>query len=143
MATIRKRPGPRGATVWQAQIIRLGFKRQYRTFDSKGDAESWARRVEAEMDADLWQDRSEGDRTTVAQALGRYLAEVTPHKAATTAANERTRILRLQKGPLSHVSLSRVTGRDVADFIRARQRDGVKPATIVSELASLSHLYTV
>lgn len=143
MATFRKRPGPKGNIVWQAQIIRLGFKPQYRTFDARGQAEAWARKIETEMDAGAWQDRSEGDRTTVAQALGRYLAEITPGKSSTTVANERARILRLQNYPLGRVSLSRLAGRDVAEFIQARLKDGVQGASVGSELAILSHLYTV
>ena len=43
MATFRKRPGPGGKTAWQAQIIRRGYERQYRTFDTKAEAEAWAR----------------------------------------------------------------------------------------------------
>lgn len=143
MAAFRKRPGPRGNTVWQAQIIRLGFKSQYRTFDTKGEAEMWARRVEAEMDAGAWQDRSEGDRTPLAEALGRYLAEITPGKSETTAKNERARILRLQESQLGRFALSRLTGRDVADFIRLRIDGGVKSSTVASDLAILSHVYTI
>lgn len=143
MATFRRRPGPRGSTVWQAQIIRLGFPRQYRTFNIKGAAEAWARQTETEMDTGAWQDRVEGDRTSVTDALGRYLVEITPGKAPTTAANERTKILRLQKCQLSRFALSRLSGRDVAKFIHARLKEDVKPATVVSELAILSHMYTV
>jgi len=39
MANIRKRPGPCCKTVWQAQIIRVGYPRQYRTFNTKGEAD--------------------------------------------------------------------------------------------------------
>lgn len=143
MATFRKRPGPQGTTVWQAQILRLGFKPQYRTFDAKSQAEAWARKLEAEMDAGAWQDRTEGDRTTLAEALERYLVEITPGKSPTTATNERRRILRLQKCKMSRISLSRLSGRDVAEFIQGRFKDGLRAASVTSELAVLSHLYTV
>ncbi len=143
MASIRKRSGPHARTVWQAQIIRQGFPAQYRTFDTKADAEAWARRVEGEMDTGSWRDRSEGDRTTLAEALQRYGLEITPRKAATTAVRERAKIRRLQAGPLAPFALSRVTGQNVADYIRAREENGSKPATVISELATLSHLYTV
>lgn len=142
MATFRKRPGPRGSTVWQAQIIRQGFKPQFRTCNTKGEAEAWARRVESEMDAGAWLDRSEGDRTTLGDALGRYLVEITPGKASTTKVNERRRILRLQDTALARYALSRLSGRDVADYMRDRLKT-VEPSSVLSELAILSHVYTV
>ena len=143
MASLRKRPGPHGRPVWQARIIRQGFPAQYRTFDARASAEAWARKVEAEMDSGIWRDRSEGDRTMLGKALDRYVREITPRKAATTAAREQAKIRRLQASPLARFALSRLTGQDVADYIRAREKNGSKPATVISELATLSHLYTV
>ena len=143
MAAIRKRTGPRCKPVWQAQIIRLGFKPQYHTFDTKGEAEAWARRAESEMDAGAWQDRSEGDRTALADALERYGLEITPRKAPATAQRERFKIKRMRRCSLAHIALSRLTGRDVADYIREREGQKIKSATVLSELATLSHLYTV
>ncbi len=143
MASIRKRPGPKGKSVWQAQIIRLGYKPQYRTFDTKGEADAWSRRAESEMDAGAWQDRSEGDRTSLAEALVRYSLEITPRKAPATVLRERQKIKRMQHCSLAPIALSRLTGRDVADYIREREGRGIKSATVLGELAMISHLYTV
>lgn len=143
MASIRKRLGPRGTKVWQAQIIRLGFKSQYRTFDTKAEAEAWARRVESEMDTGAWQDRSEGDRTSIRDAFDRYLDEITPGKAPSAQEAERNRIRQLQKSPIGPIALSRLAGKDVADYIRWRRRGSVSPATVHLDLRSISHLYTV
>ncbi|MHB1543730.1 MAG: tyrosine-type recombinase/integrase [Gammaproteobacteria bacterium] len=143
MATLRQRKGPRGQVVWQAQIIRQGFPRQYRTFDTKGQAEAWARRLESEMDAGSFQDRSEGDRTTVAEAFERYLCEITPGKSPGSQQSERSRIRQLQKSPIAAIALSRLTGKDVADYIRWRQGTGVAAATVHHDLRRISHLYTV
>jgi integrase len=127
--------------VWQAQIIHLGFKPQYHTFDTKDEAEAWSRRAESEMDAGAWQDRSEGDRTSLADALRRYGREITPRKAP--AQRERFKIKRMRRCSLAHIALSRLTGRDVADYIREREGQKIKSTTVLSELATLSHLYTV
>ena len=143
MAAIRKRTGPRGKPVWQAQIIRLGFKPQYHTFDTKGEAEAWARRAESEMDAGAWHDRTEGDRTSLADALNRYGLEVTPRKAPATAQREILKIKRMRRCSLAPIALSRLTGKDVAEYIREREGQRVKSATVLSELATISHLYTV
>ena len=143
MAAIRPRKGPNGRQVWQAQIMRLGFKSQYRTFDTKGEAEAWARRVESEMDSGVWQDRSEGDRTTVREGLARYWAEIVPHLAESSRRAVTNRIKQMQQSSLAPVALSRVGGREVADHIRARERSGAAPNTIRLDLATLSHLFTV
>ncbi|EQD51654.1 site-specific recombinase, phage integrase family [mine drainage metagenome] len=128
--------------VWQVRIVRQGYPPQYRTFDTKGQAEVWARRVEGEMDSGSFLDRSEGDRTTVAEALNRYAHEITPRKATATARREGHTCANVQRG-LGRIALSRLTGKDVADYIREREIDGAAPATIVKELNLLSHLYTV
>ncbi len=60
MATFRKRSGPAGRIVWQAQIIRIGERPKYGTFDTKSAAMEWARSVEAVMDRSEWVDRTEG-----------------------------------------------------------------------------------
>ena len=143
MASLRKRLGPHGKPVWQGRIIRQGFKPQYRTFDSKAEAETWARHVEGEMDTGAWQDRSEGDRTTIREAFERYLQEFTPGKAASAQRAERNRIGQLRQSPIASVALSRLTGKDVADYIRWRQRAGAGANTVNLDLRSLSHLYTV
>lgn len=143
MATFRKRKGPNGRPVCQAQIIRQGFPHQFRTFDTCAEARSWARRVESEMDAGSWQDRSEGDRTTIREGLARYLVEIVPHGSPTTLRASQNRVRRLQKSSLAPVSLSRATGKDVANFIRTRERGGAGANTIRLDLAIVSHLYTV
>ncbi len=76
MATIRER----GPYQWQAQILRKGQSPQYKTFNNKADAEKWARQVEAEMDRGIFIPRKEAERTTLSEALDRYLQVVTIHK---------------------------------------------------------------
>ena len=43
MASITKR-----GRYWRAQIVRRGYPPQYRTFDSRSEAEAWARVLESE-----------------------------------------------------------------------------------------------
>src|SRR5579859_705325 len=105
MATVRKREGTRGRSVWQAQVIRHGHRRQYRTFSTRGEAEAWAKKTESEMFTGEWTDRSEGDRLTLRDALDRYLREIVPHKAAETRKREIQRIAYLQASAISPVSL--------------------------------------
>ena len=113
MATLRKCNGPRGRPVWQAQIIRQGFPPQYRMFDTKAEAEAWARRVESEMDSGSWLDRAEEDRTTLSDALDRYAKEISPRKAASTAKWDGHKIDSLKTHQIGKVALSRLTGKEV------------------------------
>ncbi len=141
MAALRKRKGPNGRNAWQVQIVRQGFPAQYRTFNTKEQAESWARITEAAMDEGLWRDRSEGDRTTLREALVRYEREITPGKASQDS--ERSRIRTVSGSFLGDLALSRITGRQVADYIRWRGEGGASANTVRLDLTLLSHLYSV
>lgn len=66
MATIRRR----GDYQWQAQIRRAGFPPQSKTFETRKDAEAWARALEREMDTGEFIPRGEAARTTI-KALAR------------------------------------------------------------------------
>ncbi|WP_236478250.1 hypothetical protein [Pseudomonas sp. PA-6-1D] len=46
MATIRNR----GEYQWEAQIRRKGYPAQRKTFETKADAQAWARMIESEID---------------------------------------------------------------------------------------------
>jgi hypothetical protein len=109
--------------VWQAQIIHLGFKPQYHMFDTKGEAEAWARWTESEMDAGAWQDRSEGDRTSLADALRRYGLEITPRKAPATAQRERFKIKRMRGDALLPISRCRASRAEMWPITYANGKD--------------------
>ena len=65
---------------WKAVIRKAGWPTASKTFRTKRDAEDWARRAEDEMVRGAYIQRAPADRLTVADALKRYLAEVTPTK---------------------------------------------------------------
>jgi len=146
MATITKR----GDYQYQAQIRRKGYPKQTKTFESKRDAEIWVRQIESSMDLGRFVCTKEADCTTLAEALERYLREVSIKKASHKA--ERNRINQWLKHPLALRALSQIRGKDIADFISEREvqmvkRNGktakVSSNTIRLELAVISHLFTV
>lgn len=53
------------------------MERISRTFDTKAEAEAWARAVEGELDRGVFVSRKEAENTTLSEALGRYESEVT------------------------------------------------------------------
>ncbi len=76
MATIRKR----GNYQWEAQIRKRGFPSQTKTFNTKVEAEAWAKMIESEMARGVWLSRSEAESTTLYETLTRYEKEIVPGK---------------------------------------------------------------
>lgn len=74
MATIRKLRGR-----WQAQVRRRGMKPRCKSFDSKQEAERWARDLEAQVDRfGAAPDTKILEGTTLGQLLERYQREICP-----------------------------------------------------------------
>ncbi len=73
MASFRQRGGK-----WQARVLRNGYPDQTKTFETKADAEKWARALESEIDKGQFVNVSEAQRTTLGDVIARYLVEVTP-----------------------------------------------------------------
>jgi hypothetical protein len=61
-----------------------GGKTTSKTFRTKRDADDWARRTEDEMVRGAYVQRASADRMTLADALKRYVAEITPTKRPMT-----------------------------------------------------------
>lgn len=74
MATLVKTP----SGTWKAVSRKVGFPIATKTFRTKRDAEDWSRRTENEMVRGVYIQRAPAERMTVADALKRYLAEVSP-----------------------------------------------------------------
>lgn len=134
MASIRQFPNGR----WQAQVRRRGIRPLAKTFETRQDALRWARHAESEMDRGMFLDRSEAERTTLAEIIERYLAEVTPLKKS--ARSERQRLSHLSR-QLGRFSLARIRSQHLADYRDQRLAKGLAGATVVKELNSLSHVF--
>ena len=136
MATIVKTP----AGTWKAVIRKRGWPTSAKTFRTKRDAHDWSRRIEDEMVRGIHVYRSPSERMSTANALERYLREVTPTKRPSTQVAEikksKTIINRL-----GAYSLAAITPEIVAKYRDDRLSD-VGPNTVRLELALLGHLYT-
>ncbi len=152
MATIVRTP----AKTWKAVVRRKGWPTASKAFRTKGDAEDWARRTEDEMVRGLYIERSPSERMLLAEAMRRYLAEVSPTKKPTTQKAE-ARKAKTLLAFFGKYSLAAIT----PDLV-ARYRDGrlatpvmkhsphsktptrlVSSDTVRLEIALLSHLFTV
>jgi integrase len=141
MASILKRPGPKGRAVWQAQVRKRGYPAQIKTFDRKTDAQKWAKKIEHQMEAGLWKDSKEANQITLAQALERYLGTVTPRKRPKTQASENLSASYLKES-MGRLSLLQVTAEKVAEF-RDKRLSQVSPNSVRIELALLSNLFVI
>lgn len=143
MASFRTRPGPGGRRVWQVRIKKQGYPEMARTFDLKTEAQVWAKQIESEMDRGVFVSRTEAEGTTLAEALDRYLREITPAKKPSTQSRETIRARVIAGASLARRSLASIKGSDIATFIRGRQAEGLGANTIRLDLALLSHVFTV
>lgn len=137
MATIQKR-GPR---QWRVLIRRQGHPVQTRTFDTRVDAETWARSIESEMDRGVFISRKEAETTTLAEALERFIREYTPQLAA--GATDARRAHKLQERKIASQMFAAIRGKDIADFIREREEEGMAANTIRLDLATLSRVFNL
>lgn len=136
MATFRKR-----GRYWQAQIIRKGYPSQYKTFDTKAEAEAWATIIESEMSRGAWVNRAEAEATSLQEALDRYAREITVGKKGSV--RELSRIGIWKKHPLALRSLASLRGVDFAAYRDERLGAGAASNTVRLELAIISHLFTI
>ena len=73
MATLRKRSNGH----WQARV-RKANQSITKTFINKADAERWAKQTEVELDKGSFVNLGLAERTTFAEIIERYIAEVLP-----------------------------------------------------------------
>ena len=76
MAAFRHYANGRWATI----VRRKGSHPQCKVFATHSDAKRWANQIESAIDRGVFVDRTECERTTVADLIDRYLWEVTPKK---------------------------------------------------------------
>ena len=122
---------------WRAEIRR----RFHRTFDTKQQAQKWARRVEGEMDSGSFVDRSAAERTTLTEALKRYRRAIVPEKRRPY--QEECRVDRWLENDLAHRTLANLRGADFAKYRGERRAVGQAENTIRLELQLIRHLFEI
>ncbi len=130
MATFRNRNGK-----WQARIQRQGQVPISKSFNTRQDAERWARQVEAQMDQGKFVSLRLDERTTLGELVTRYMAEVTPLMKSAEA--DLIRLAALKRNPLCKLSLVALTPARVAEF-RDQRLKLVSGGTVIRELAYIS-----
>ena len=134
MAYLRKRSGG-----WAVEIEKKGFARISRTFDTKAEAEAWAKVTESEMVRGVFVSRHEAENTTLSDALDRYLLEVSVHKKS-----HRTEKIYAGtwKKTFGSRSIASISSTDIAKYRDNRLKEASENMVRL-ELALLSHLFTI
>ncbi|MBU2791533.1 tyrosine-type recombinase/integrase [Acidithiobacillus caldus] len=131
---------------WRAQVRRRGYPSLSATFDTKREALQWAAQIEARLETQTpgqVYKKVEARELTLKAALERYKREILPSKAPHTARRERSLIEWWSCSLWQAVPLPNLDGPQVAQAIRAMEKENRSANTIRLMLAILSHLYTI
>ncbi|MCX8016935.1 MAG: tyrosine-type recombinase/integrase [Rhodocyclaceae bacterium] len=125
-------------TGWRAQVARKGVRKS-RVFPTKAAAQAWALEVEAAILAEA---SAPYPNKTLAQALDRYLAEVSVHKRSARAERLRFEALKRDFHELCSKVLHTITPADIAAWRDARRRV-VSDSSVVREGGTLKNLWRI
>jgi len=138
--SIQERTNGDGSTSYRAQIRVRGFPHLSKTFNRKTDAKKWIEETKTAIRGGN-APSSEAQRTTLKEALERYLREVTPKKKG--ARREQDRVGAWIRHSLALRFLSQLRGADFATYRDQRRAEGRAENTIRIELAMISKLYKI
>ena len=136
MATIRKRLNGR----WQVLIRRKGFPKQSKVFRSKADANQWARYVETEFDKGQILNFTNSYRITLRELIDKYQSEIHSYKKSFYRESNRLKIITKHLG---HLFICQLNSIQVSQFRDFRLSMGLKPATVVKDLNTLSKILQI
>jgi len=129
MASFRKRAGR-----WQARVNQTNASPLVKTFDTKSDAQRWARAIQRDVDLGTYLPRNEAESTSLNHLIQRYLLEVVP----TFKGAEREKYtLKNLDTLLGGYRLATLTPLVVAAY-RDKRLEAVCGGTVLREVNSLS-----
>lgn len=134
MASLTKR-----GSTYLVRIRRKGYPTISRSFRTKAEAEKFRLTIESEMARAVFVDRSEAERTSLYDALERYLREEVPKKKGHQAAYL---VRSLMAEPLARMSLAQLGSHHFAAY-RDAELCRVSAKTVRLKLGLVSHLYTM
>lgn len=135
----RRRPDDGALLGYQVRIRKKGWPSVSKQFDRLVDAQTFAIATLDRMNAGTYVDRREAETTTLADALDRYAAEVTPGKKS--ADRETYTIKKWKADPLAARSLASLRPSDFASYRDRRLAEGMSGNSVRIELALVSHLF--
>jgi integrase len=122
---------------WQAKIRRTGWPVQSKAFDTRTDAQKWARATEREMDIGAFVNRVDAERTTFGEAADRYTKEVLPRLKGQ---QQTTSLLKKLTEVFGEYSLASINAAMISSY-RDNRMKIVSPQTVKHELGMLSRVF--
>lgn len=132
MASIRNREGK-----WQARITRQGHSPISKTFQSKQDAERWARQVEADIDKGSYTNVALAERTLLKDVIERYIREVT--NQTRSMKEDRYRLGAMMRHWIGGLTMIQLTPAKIAQY-RDERLKKVSAGAVIRELAYISSI---
>ena len=132
MASIRFR-----SNKWQVRVSRKGEQSLVKTFQSKEDAQRWARSVEVEWDKGTYTNIHQAQKTTFGELIERYLREVTPLMRGASA--DTIRLKAIMRRLIAKENMATLTPSKIAQYRDERLQE-IKPSTMIRELAYFSSI---
>lgn len=142
MGTIVARKRKDGSTGYTAQIVRKQngkiIHREARTFDRKQAAEAWIRRRETELDQPGGLARVAASGMTLADAIDRYIAEITKEIGRTKA-----QVLRaIKEYDIAAMKCAEIGSEDIVAFATALS-SGREPQTVGNYVSHLAAIFAI
>ena len=137
---IREIENSDGSIAFKVQLRLRGHAPVYKTFTRRTDAKIWMEKTKTAMrNGDVIS--TEAERTTLKEALERYLREETPKKKGKV--REARRVKAWMKHGLALRFLTKLRGGDFATYRDERIAEGKAWSTVRSELVLVSSVYKV
>lgn len=136
MASITKYRGD----TWRAVVRRTGFKSVSSTFTTKLQAESWARKIESDMDSRIYRDVKATSADTVRAVFEKFREDVSPERRGSKW--EIVRINRLLRtADFADRRLDQLTHEDLRDWRNDRLKE-VSASSVNRELNLMSGIFS-
>jgi integrase len=132
MASIRNR-----GSKWQARITRQGHSPISKSFQTKQDAERWARQVEADIDKGSYTNVALAERTLLKDVIERYIKEVTLQTHSMK--EDRYRLGAMMRHWIGSLTMIQLTPAKVALY-RDERLKIVSAGAVIRELAYISSI---
>ena len=135
MATIRRRKF-KFKVSYTCQVRRKGFRTIIKSFDTRKQAQKWARGIERKLDMGDFSDYSEASKLTLGDLLKRYRAE-NKHRLKKDWKNEEYKIGYILKDTIADTNCLRLSTRHLSEF-RERRLMSVTGSTFNKDLSFIS-----
>lgn len=121
---------------WRAQVRRKAHPVYTRTFDSKTEAERWARQMEVDIDRGLQPKPGQGKSVRVADLIATYRKMRERARPISDSSTEHYTLRHLEHH-LGARDAQRLTAEDLVGYCSARRDDGAGPYTCNMDIGKL------